>query len=152
MLCNADISLYNALLGYFFVLNIDLKQDRAYKLPLRRLFSSSNEVKECIEQEACDFALPQALIFTDFGNLTQLQLDEFDQILEIVLTLAVLNVRAFGLYVLGKHKARLSKRHWQLYILRSLRVACQVSSLVRHLGKFKLHFAVIYYAFEDLKE
>lgn len=64
----------------------------------------------------------------------------------------MLNVPAFYLYVLGKHKACLSKRHCQFYILRSLWIACQVSSLVRHLRKFKLHFAVIYYAFEDLKE
>jgi len=78
VLRDAYVTLNDALLGDLLVLDVDLQKDRVYKLALGRLSGPAHQVIEGVEQNAGDFALPQAIVLAHSCDLVQLDLYQLD--------------------------------------------------------------------------
>eukprot|EP00354_Favella_ehrenbergii_P001551 CAMPEP_0170459120 /NCGR_PEP_ID=MMETSP0123-20130129/5915_1 /TAXON_ID=182087 /ORGANISM="Favella ehrenbergii, Strain Fehren 1" /LENGTH=167 /DNA_ID=CAMNT_0010723601 /DNA_START=1081 /DNA_END=1588 /DNA_ORIENTATION=+ len=85
VLDDAHVTLYNALLRDFLVLDVNLKQHRAHKLPLLGLCGPANEVENRIEENAGNFSLPEALVLAHSRYLVHLQLYKLNERLKVVL-------------------------------------------------------------------
>ena len=85
MLNNAHIALNDTLLCDLFVFDVYLEQNSVDELSLRRLRRPPYKMIYAVEQDACYFALPEALIFANSCDLMKLHLDELYERLKVVL-------------------------------------------------------------------
>ena len=144
----AYIALYYALLSNLLVLNVDLKEDCADELALRRLLSSPYQMKEGIEKQAGHFALLQAFVLAHTCDLLQLHLNELDKRLEVV----SLTILALGFDVSREDEACMSQWDRKFEVGLRRRAARQIPISICFLTLSLLSLRIVQDTLEYLKE